>query len=371
VAVAGAVAWAAAAAAGGAAPPSSPASTAHDGTAALAQLLADRGHPVVLRRAQVSAAPDLGVGTLLVADPVGLSASEISAVTSWVEHGGRLVAAGSGLHVLLVRLLGSGGAPRWSPDGLVSARPLVASPTVAGVATVAAHGTGAWATSGRTRAVLGLPGRALAVEAPIGAGELVALADASPLHNDLLGSADNALFALELAGPGPVVFDEADQAYGADPWSALPERWRVALLIASLAALCWVWSAGRRLGPPEEADTEPVPARRRHVDALAAAIARSAAPADAAAPVQEEGRRLLIARAGTSGPSAAAGDPSASAEAARLVGMPDDLARALLHPAQSDQDVVAVGRALAWLVGSRDAQDGAMPSHRRQATGVR
>jgi hypothetical protein len=106
----------------------------------------------------------------------------------------------------------------------------------------------------------------------------VLLADASPLQNRLLDAADNAAFGLDVAGGRPVVFLETVHGYGAAArvFSGLPAEVRWALLGLLLAGLVAVWSAGRRFGPPEDAERALPPPRTEYVDALAAALARTA-----------------------------------------------------------------------------------------------
>jgi len=87
----------------------------------------------------------------------------------------------------------------------------------------------------------------------LGAGRLDLLSDPSPLQNRLLGVADDAQLALDLAGgrARPVVFDEQIHGFApANGLAALPERWWLALGGLALAGVAWALSRGRRLGPP-------------------------------------------------------------------------------------------------------------------------
>ena len=126
-----------------------------------------------------------------------------------------------------------------------------------------------------------------------GAGRALLLADTAPLQNRLLDRADNAALALALAGPADrrVIFAESVHGFGqATGLAALPSRWRLALAGILLAALLWMASRARRLGPPEPAGEDQAPARREHVEALALALRRSRDPAAALAPVQAAAR---------------------------------------------------------------------------------
>ena len=329
-------------------PTSSSYATGGDGLAAYAELLARHGHPV--RRLRVSldkAQLDPGT-TLVLADPSRMTDAEAGALAAFVSAGGRLVAAGSGAGPVLAGL--PGGGPEWDDGEVDSARPLAPVPELAGVATVEAGGTGVWRVVGGTLPVLGGPDGVLATVASVGRGRVLALADASPLQNRLLDQADNAAFALAAAGDGrPVAFAEAQHGYGQGRGlRAVPARWRWALAGGFLAAMVWMWSRGRRLGPPDDIERSEPPARRAYVDAMAGALARTRQPEVVVAPLQDRARRRLAARAGL--------PPDAGEEsmrhAATQLGLAAGEVDALFRPCRTDEDVVAVGRALAQLTGA-------------------
>ena len=201
--------------------------------------------------------------------------------------------------------------------------------------------------------MLGGPDGVLATVATVGAGRVLALADASPFQNRRLAQADNAAFALAAAGEGrPVVFAEAHHGYGRTTGlGAIPLRWRWALAGGFLAAIVWMWSRGRRLGPPDEIERFDPPARRAYVEAMAGALVRTRQPDVAVAPLQERARRRLAARAGL---PPDAGEVDLRQAASQLPLAPGDL-DALFRPCRTDDDVVAVGRAMAQL-GKRVAR---------------
>jgi hypothetical protein len=190
----------------------------------------------------------------------------------------------------------------------------------------------------------------LATVASVGRGRVLALADASPLQNRLLDRADNAAFALAAAGDGrPVAFAEAQHGFGQGRGlRALPARWRWALAGGFLAAMVWMWSRGRRLGPPDDIERSDPPARRAYVEAMAGALARTRQPEVVVAPLQDRARRRLAARAGL--------PPDAGEESMRHAAIQLGLAAgevdALFRPCRTDDDVVAVGRVLARLTGA-------------------
>jgi hypothetical protein len=330
-------------------PTSSSYATAGDGLAAYAELLARDGHPVERIRMSLDRA-DLDPGTTLVlADPGDVTAEEGQALAGFVAAGGRLIAAGRDVAPVLAGL--PAGGPSWDDAGVRSARPIVPAPEVAGVAVVESAGDGSWAQAGGSVPLLGDGDRLLATVATLGAGRVVAVADASPLQNRLLARADNAAFGLAIAGGAgrPVAFAEAQHGYGrSSGLGAIPSRWRWAIAGGFLAAIVWMWSRGRRLGPPDDIERPLPPARRAYVDAMAGALARTRQPDVATAPLQERARRRLAAGAGL---PAGATDDDLRRAAAQLRLPPEEI-DALFRPARTDDDVVAVGRAVAHLSGA-------------------
>ncbi len=82
---------------------------------------------------------------------------------------------------------------------------------------------------------------------------------------------------------------------------------------------------------------------------MAGALARTRQPDVVAAPLQERARRRLAARAGL---PPDAGDDDLRRVAGELH-LPPEEVDALFRPCRTDDDVVAVGRALAQLSGNR------------------
>jgi len=112
-----------------------------------------------------------------------------------------------------------------------------------------------------------------------------------------------------------------------------------------LAALVWMVSRGRRLGPATTGARELPPPRRLYVEAVAATLARTDRPADAVEPVRTAIRLRLAGRAGY--------DPLAGERPLREIGLragltPEEL-DAVLGEGGSPEEVLAVGRALARL----------------------
>jgi Domain of unknown function (DUF4350) len=250
--------------------------TAPDGAAAWAQLLAREGYPVVQLRRPLTSTPLPPQATLVVLDATSLSPEAAANLDRFARSGGRLVIAGGDLQATLPALLGD--APDFTTSGPVTAHPISAQPEVAGVTTVRTAGAGAFTSPGEGRVALAGPGGALLVLVNSGSRRIALLADASPVENSLLATADNAQLALDLAGPRktPVIFAEALHGYGeATGLAAIPGRWWVAFAGLLLAAAVWALARGRRLGPPEDPPAEPAPPRSAYVDALAGVIVRT------------------------------------------------------------------------------------------------
>lgn len=332
--------------------PSGPASssyaTAPAGVAAYADLVARAGHPVRRLRMAPSARTLAGAGTVVLLDPRDVTPEQARALAAHVRAGGRLVTGGAGpwLEFLLGRRAPRPGAASAS---LQSAHVVAPAPEVAGVTRVATAGAGVWDRARGWLPVLGAPGRgALLVAGRLGRGRVALLADPSPLQNALLDRADDAALGLALAGPphATVTFVEFAHGFGrSSGLAALPARWRWALVVLVLAALTWMLSRARRLGPPESLERPLPPPRRAYVDALAGTLARTRRPDEASAPVAAAARARLGARARL--PEGAT--RAEWTEAGAAAGLGDEEVAALLEPATGEDAVLARGRALAQI----------------------
>ncbi len=330
-------------------PASSSYATAADGLAGYAALLAQSGHPVTRVRAAPAHAKLDPRETLVLLDPDVIVPADISALRAFVSAGGRLIAGGREPGAWLSKLLA--GAPEWSASGATTSTPLLPVSETAGVGLTESDGAGAWSNPNAALPVLGEADRSLVAVAMLGAGQIVLLADSTPLQNHLLAHADNAALGLSLVGGShrPVAFDEAVHGYGQrSGLAALPTRWKWTLVGLLLAALVMVAARIRRLGPAQPPAPPAFPPRLAHVEALASALGRTGSPAAAARTVQSHAQRLLRQRTGI----ATDADAQATAQAAAALGLDPIEVRALAAPALSDDDVLAVGSALAKLSGA-------------------
>jgi hypothetical protein len=209
-------------------PPSSSYATTPDGLAAYATLLERAGHDVRRIRAALDDRRPVRGETVVIVDGRLLPAGERAALRDFLRDGGHAVLAGTAA----LEAIGAGGPPRGeAPE--------------------------------RRR---------------VGHGEALLLTDATPLRNRALGTGDHAALGLQLAGPPArrVAFVESVHGYHERRGlAALPSRVRTCLWLLALAALVFLVARGRRLGPPESAARALPPPRRAHVEALAAALART------------------------------------------------------------------------------------------------
>lgn len=272
--------------------------TAREGTAAYAALLGRAQHDVEQSRDLPHQANLDPRDTVLVLDPPSIAKRDLDALHDFVRAGGRLVTAG------------------------------VPPETIVGTRVVRAKGLTVL-TDGRAR-----KGGGFVHTRRLGGGTEIALADASPLENRLLGQRDNAAFGLRLAGTTRrVVFLESYHGYGhSNGLGALPLAWKLLLPGLALAALVYMVSRGRRFGPPERPDRELPPPRSEYVDAVAALLARTSR-AQALEPVRAHARAELLRRT----------HEDSVERAAQRIGLGDAETKALL----GNDDALALGRALA------------------------
>ena len=320
--------------------------TAPDGVAALRSLLSQYGHHVQSQRGVINSGTLPPGATVFVLEPNELTDDDSSALLQFVASGGRLVVGGAS-PFYLGNLRDT--PPSWELNGDTSWTQTT-SP-FGNVHEIDGAGLGSWSTPGNGRAVVGTDAFALLTREPVGQGEMYFLADVSPLENFYLGSADNAAFALTLAGDTarPVVFAEGVHGFGESRgWSAIPGRWKVALLLVAAAAVAFAWSRARRFGPPDQESRALAPARAEYVRALSVSLERTHDRRGALAPAQRWARARLIARTGL-GPEA---DDEALVRAARSFGCTAEEVNALLAPVSDDTGVLALGRAIVRVGGN-------------------
>jgi hypothetical protein len=316
--------------------------TQDTGLAAAASLFTHYGHSVSRRRGSLATAALDPAATVFVIEPQSLTDADEAALLAFVSQGGRLVIGGSDPFYLR-RLRDH--PPAWSADGAAT---YVEIDSALGARRVEAAGLGSWKDRG-SGAVLAHSGdTALLTAEPVGQGEILFLADASPIENAYLARADDAAFALGLAGDPtrPVEFAEGTHGYGATRGlRAIPTAWKLSLLILGAAAVLLAWARSRRLGPPDLPSRELPPARAEYVRALAVSLERARDPSTALAPMQQWARLQIARRAHL--PS------DASLEeidrAAITLGCSESERAAMWYPPTDDNTALALGQLVSRL----------------------
>jgi len=313
------------------------------GLAGLAGLLTHYGHPIARVRGPAADATFDPAGTVFVIEPRTLTDADDAALVEFASEGGRLVIGGSDpfyLHRLRDR------PPVWSSAGDSTYDQI--DPQFGALSDVEAAGNGSWTDPGSGVVVAGSAHAALVTEARVGRGEMFFVADVSPLENSLLGVADNAAFALGLAGdtPRPVAFVEGVHGYGQHSGlGAIPTPWKVALAVLAAAAVAFAWSRGRRFGPPDRPGRTLGPARAEYVRALAVSLERTRDPEHALASMQRWARARVARR------THLRADASLEAidRAAMTLGYSESERAVLWHPVRDDLAALTLGRVVSQL----------------------
>jgi hypothetical protein len=328
--------------------------TSSSGIAAVAELLADHGHPVdrlIRPVADASIPPD---STLFVVDPVGWTRSDTVTVASLVAAGEHVVLVGRPPgDALLTAMFGAVDLPRWrsGPAGATTA--VGSTSLVTGVTNVSSGTVGSLGPTGGTSPILVGDSGVFGVAARTGSSDpgSVLLASSTFMTNAALAEKDNAAFVLNLAGPPTrgVVFDEFDHGYGrtGTGFAGLPVWWRWGLGLALAAIVVWMVSAARRFGPVQPAVRPLIPARVEFADALAATLASlPVGQLDRAVePLRTEARQLLCRRSGI----LTTADDDEVQRAGATAGVPDHVITGVLETTRSEGDALDLGAALAWL----------------------
>jgi hypothetical protein len=316
-----------------------PDSTSATGYAALVSLLEENGHKVFSDARSLVDIGSGGGGTIVVTNSV-LSAAENRVVDRLVRSGFLLIVIGGDSLETLRPLAGS--AISWTSGGPTSYSVSDHDSEDLRVDTVVTDGAGTFTDIGSATALLGSAGQTLAATMPVGAGRVDLIADSSVFANSHLGDADNAAFALDVFGPprSRVTISVANQSSGSG-LGVLPGSWQLALLFLLFAWVAWVFSVGKRLGPPDGVDDRlAAPARRSYVDSLATLLTRTKDPA----PVGAELAHLLRRRLGRQVGSGLTSDEDL-VRAARQAGLSEQEAAMMVHTVTSEHDLVAVTQA--------------------------
>jgi hypothetical protein len=322
--------------------PGSSYGTQSTGLAAAASLFTHYGHPVLRQRGSLARATLDPTITVFVIEPQTLTDDDDATLLEFVSRGGRLVIGGSDPFYLR-RLRDH--PPEWDPAGLRSYTEIA---PILGARRVEAAGNGVWTSPGSGTVFAHTRDVALLTEEQVGLGEIFFLADASPLENAYLGRADDAAFALGLAGNAsrPVAFAEGTHGFGeARGLSAIPTPWKLALLILAGAAVVLAWSRSRRFGPPDRPARDLPPPRAEYVRALAVTLERARDPGAALAPLQQWARLHIARRAHLRSDAS----PEEIDRAAIALGFSEAERAAIWYPPTDDNTALALGQLVSRL----------------------
>jgi hypothetical protein len=319
--------------------------TQDSGLAAVASLFTHYDHPVTRQRGSIAGSALDPAATVFVIEPQTLTDDDDATLLEFVSEGGRLVIGGTDPFYLR-RLRDR--PPQWGADGSSSYREI--DPSL-GARRVETAGLGAWTDRGSGTVLAHDADTILLAEDRVGRGEILFLADASPVENAYLARADNAAFALGLAGGAarPVEFAEGPHGFGSKRGlGAIPSPWKISLLILAAAAVVLAASRSRRLGPPDRPARELPPARAEYVRALAVTLERAHDPGTALTPMQQWARSHIARRAHLRS--------DASLEeidrAAIALGCSESERAAMWYPPTDDDTALALGQLVSRL--SRD-----------------
>ncbi len=309
------------------------------GLAAFTELLTRYGHDIRRIRGDLADATLSPDETVILADPgTALTADDSDALRSFAESGGRLVMIGvdpSAASQIIDN------TPGLQP-GRQHYRQF--APALDELTEVLSAGSRAYENEGDAEILVRDRDRVLALAQPLGAGDVVHIPAGIPHSFLYLDQADNAALGLLLTGDTrqTVVFVEGVHGYDrASGLSAIPSRWKVALLVLVAAAIVFAWARGRRLGPADEPNRTLPPARAEYVDALSGQLARTGEPGAALDGLGAWARRTAAMRAGLP-PDAS---PHAVEDALRNLGLTDEEVDALRRAPRTEAEILALGRA--------------------------
>ena len=268
-----------------------------NGTAALAELATEFGHPAIPVTAGFSSL-DPG-GTILILEPAGTSRyepPEVDALREWVHAGGRLVYAGRP-HVDLTGTV----LPEDISRGVGGRDPAPIVEPIRGVGDEVT-GEGIYSVDSGGTPLVGDPPTVSAH--PSGEGVVIFVADGSVFWNRYIEN--NAAWALSLLAEGPARFDEVRHGFMIQPVSerpdgllaSLPDDARSTILLLMVVMLLALVTYGRRFGPPERESRDLAPPRAELVEAAASLLVRARDPVEAAAPVLDRFRATLERQSG-------------------------------------------------------------------------
>jgi hypothetical protein len=312
---------------------------------------------------EITTAPSDGrvdPNTTLIAMDIGSpTAEDVEALREFVDSGGYLVTGGNTDAAAIEEITGLEPGEADASGGIVI--PILPVAQTEGIASVDTDGGEPYGDPGGGLPVLGSDAGSLVIlgegrgepvgeDPATGTGQVALVSSSNPMQNGQLTFADNAQFAIDVARAGggnrPVLFAEnlAVDVTPGEGASALPRGWDAAFIGLVLAALTFVVSRVRRLGPPDGDPTPPARRRSDYIDAMARILARRGSDLPAATePVRQAAIQGIAQR---SGGRPAGDDADMLAAQAELAGVPADEAEALSGPLKEPEDAIRAARAL-------------------------
>lgn len=305
------------------------------GSAAIAGTLDRLGVPTARLRTPIDEAELRPSDTLAVVDVAdgAYQPGEVAAIVDFVRDGGHLVVVGES--TLVAALMDD--PPRWRSAGAATAS--LEPPVGNGDLNVTLNGFGSLQPGPDDEPFLVAgDGTVVGTVRPVGAGNVLWVADSLPFQNRALAESAPAVVAM-LDPAGTVYFDEYRHGYreSGGVWSVIPPQWRTALILGSLALVLSLIAYGRRFGPPYDTRRRLPPGREVYLEAVAGILQRSGQRATAAEVLRTEARSRL---------SNMSLPPE---EAAEGMGLEPEEVTALFGEGSTPDDLVAADRALAKL----------------------
>jgi hypothetical protein len=241
--------------------------------------------------------------TVVLAGPfeTAPTAADAGRLASWVRDGGRAVVVGldeGGILGTIGSLDGDVSADAGSVVG-----PAYPSAYAPGISRIAA-GSGRLTVDGPAWVALyGDSIGATLVTRRYGRGEVVWLADVTPVSNDGISRADDARFAVRLAleGGRPVYFDEYHHGLTSEvgAWTRLGLGGQAALVLILAAVAVLLFARGRRIGPAIERPGVPAARGGAYIAQLAELFRTAGARSEALAALEDGVSRAIARRYGT------------------------------------------------------------------------
>lgn len=230
---------------------------------------------------------------------VDLESGDVLRLKRFVQGGGRLV-------VLWESFGDSGdtelGIPKTRDVSTHQASAMLPSGLTTGVRNIAAPMPAAFGFAlPKVTPLLANSSGIVAVEFPLGKGEIIAIAGPALFSNAWLGNANNARFAYNVLGThGLVAFDERVHGYAEDKsfWDALPQQVHVAIFVVLAIIVLGLVGANIRFAPPLNLEPPDERDSSAYLSSMGALLRRARAARHAVATFADDALRRARRRYG-------------------------------------------------------------------------